>query len=453
MEFTTEDSTLVIRPTSTIEKIDLDRISIIMSRMTTASALLFEGEIDFPRFGAAVERVAETCPWLFCSLHVTEDQVYVAARVEGDSDVTVDAIPGYLQCELSRTNEEFSRTFSFAKMLPQSVHEKMIRIDLAMASVQDLPICALRVIQFKSHFVISYRLNHAFYDQSSIVNFLMNLSDAYSTNGPSNLAKPVFKSRSTLIPPSYPAFLTKEDFDSAAPKGYNSDPSTSMGDFGVPKSISISLLDDMVSNLRQSTPTLSSNDIIHAILLKIIGRFNSTQDTQEDVECRVLFARNMRVPFGLGSEVVGDYVRLQSLELSLSNVHSMSIMDLSLANRSALTESIGERYIRECKWFLEHQDRYGSLCGMPDFMTDKLAVVITNWSSFPYERIKFDNSDPIELLLAPVPFTSSQGMFVMIAFRRDGSKRSLVVQINSLHDGVISAVKEEAAESGLFSYE
>lgn len=420
--------------------------------MTTASGLLFEGEIDFQRFGVALERVAETCPWIFCSLHVTEEQVFVAARVEGDSDLTSDAIPGYLKCELSRTEEEFSRSIPLAKMLPQSVHEKMIRIDLAMASVQDLPICALRVIQFKSHFVISYRLNHAFYDQSSIVNFLMNLSDAYSTNGPSTLEKPIFKPRSTLVPPNYPAFLTKEEFDSAAPKGYNSDPSISMGAFSVPKSISISLLDDMTSNLRRSAPTLSSNDIIHAILLKIIGRFNAAQDTQEYAKCRVLFARNMRVPFELGSETVGDYVRLQSLELSVAEVNSMSVMDLSLANRSALAESIGDRYIRECKWFLEHKDRYGSLCGMPDFMTDKLAIVITNWSSFPYERIKFDSSDPIELLLAPTPFTSSQGMFVVIAFRGRGSKRSLVIKINSLHDGVISAVKEEAVESGLFSY-
>jgi hypothetical protein len=124
---------------------------------------------------------------------------------------------------------------------------------------------------------------------------------------------------------------------------------------------------------------------------------------------------------------------------------------LSTNNRTALAIDIGDRYIRECKWFLEYKGRYGSLCGTPDFMADKGAAVVTNWSSFPYEDIKFDASSPIELLLAPTPFTSSQAMFVVVAFRGQGSERSLVININTLHDGIISATKEVSVETELFT--
>lgn len=205
---------------------------------------------------------------------------------------------------------------------------------------------------------------------------------------------------------------------------------------------------------------ISSNDILHAILLKIIYRFNTesgdscaTSDPDQISRIRVLFARNMRSVLGLEDWAVGDYVRLQCLEASMSAVQEQTIAELSMANRISLSESIDDKYIRECKWFLEYKDRYGSLCGSPDFMADKGAAVVTNWSSFPYENIIFDHSSPVELLLAPTPFTSSQAMFVVVAFRGKGSERKLVIKINSLHDGVISAVKAVAAESGLFSYE
>ena len=151
---------VIIRPKENIEKIVLDRISIIMSCMTTSSSLLFPGNIDFTRFEIALQKTSEICPWLFCSLHVNDEEVSVVPRVDDGStttSTTADSIDGYIKCEFSRLPTEFDRT---KDLLPQNVHEKMSRVDLAMASLQDLPVAAFRVIQFKSHFVISYRLNH-----------------------------------------------------------------------------------------------------------------------------------------------------------------------------------------------------------------------------------------------------------------------------------------------------
>ncbi len=159
----------------------------------------------------------------------------------------------------------------------------------------------------------------------------------------------------------------------------------------------------------------------------------------------------MRGPLELGSETVGDYVRLQCLEALASEVQGKLISELSAKSRASLTTDVTKEYVNECKWFLEYKERYGSLCGSPDFMADKAAAVVTNWSSFPYENIRFDSISPLELLLAPTPFTSNQAMFVVVAFQGQGSARTLVIKINTLHDGIISATKEVAMETGLFT--
>eukprot|EP01035_Chromulina_nebulosa_P036255 gene36255-48819_t len=363
---------VIIRPTEAIDKIVLDRISIIMSCMTVSSSMLFEGEINFSRFENALQIVSRDCPWLFCSLNVNGEEVSLSPRKDVEEVETDRPYPGYMRCEFSQIAEDFNASMNKTDLLPANVHEKMQRVELAMASVQDLPICAWRLTQFKSHFVVSYRLNHAFYDQSSIVYLLTYLSHAYTlADGPLTLAKPVFKPRSTIIPADFPAFATLEEFDSASPKGYTSAPFTG-GSFGPPKILTLTVNKRKVDELRGLSvfKHVSSNDIVHAAILKIVSRFNSAKahavegkdDGGVEQPCRVLFARNMRGPLGQGAEVVGDYVRLQSLQVS--SIAATDLMELSAANRASLSEEdLGSQYVRECKWFLEYKDRRGpALC-------------------------------------------------------------------------------------------
>lgn len=457
---------IIIRPTEAIDhKIVLDRISIIMSCMTVSSSMLFEGGINFSRFENALHIVSRDCPWLLCSLNVYGEEVSLSPRKEEEGEAD-HPFPGYMRCEVSQIDEDFNGSISKADLLPANVHEKMRRVELAMASVQDLPICAWRLTQFKSHFVVSYRLNHAFYDQSSIVYLLKYLSHAYTlTDVPLTMAKPVFQPRSSIIPADFPPFATLEEFDSAAPKGYTSAPFAG-GSFGPPKTLTLTVNKRKVDELRGLSvfKHVSSNDIVHAAILKIVSRFNSAKahvevgENHEIIEqpCRVLFARNMRGPLGQGAEVVGDYVRLQSLQVpSVAAAAETDLMELSAASRASLSEeNLHNQYVRECKWFLEYKDRRGpALCGSPDFMADECAAVVTNWSSFPYQDILFDQAGPTELLLAPTPFTSSQAMFVVIAWRGQGVARDLVVVVNSLHEGVISATKSFCEETGLLTLE
>ena len=105
--------------------------------MTVSSALLFHGAVDFPRFEAALQIVSSACPWLFCSLRISGDEVSCVSREEGDEDTTSDnkPFPGYFRCEFIISDSAFDASLDVNTILPARVHEKMIRVELAMASV------------------------------------------------------------------------------------------------------------------------------------------------------------------------------------------------------------------------------------------------------------------------------------------------------------------------------
>ena len=193
----------------------------------------------------------------------------------------------------------------------------MINVMLCLASVEDLPIASLNVVQFSNHFIISYRLNHAFYDQAAIVYLFQFISDVY-TNGIPTITPPRFYPRVNIITKDS-NFESEADLLSAAPKGYSTDPMTGIA-FGVPNTLRLELNSKNINSLRQnSNSKISSNDIIHGILLKSLSTYQ-TDDANGDV--KVYFARDMRAPLGFGREVVGDYVRLELLDAPYSEANN-----------------------------------------------------------------------------------------------------------------------------------
>ena len=183
----------------------------LMSPMTVASALLFDGRIDFERLETALSKVGEVCPWLFCALAVKEVGIVHCVPREADPDEETFANKGYLQCQVEEKAVDYSHDLSLADLLPSDVHIKMTRVDQALESVDGLPISALRVTQFSNHFVIGYRLNHMFFDQNSIVYLLKYLGNVY-TNGNATIPCPAFKSREVIVGASE-AFECKNVFN------------------------------------------------------------------------------------------------------------------------------------------------------------------------------------------------------------------------------------------------
>lgn len=292
-----------------------------MTCMTSASALLFPGQLDRVRFDTALQIVIEYCPWLLgrCTERSVEletektgqKKIVVVPRTEG-SDTTDAEFPGYLRCDYSdKASEDYSASIDLDSLLPSNVHEKMINVMLCLASVEDLPIAALNVVQFSNHFVISYRLNHAFYDQAAIVYLFQFISDVYTHKVPT-ITPPRFYPRVNIIPDDS-SFDSENDLLSAAPKGYSTDPMTGIT-FGAPNTLRLELNSKNINSLRQESGSkVSSNDIIQGILLKALSLYQA-DGASGDGDVKVYFARDMRGPLGLGREIVGDYVRLELLD-------------------------------------------------------------------------------------------------------------------------------------------
>jgi len=440
-------SSVVMQPETEMSPIEFDKISSMMSCMTVSSGLLFPGAIDMEKMEAALLALVGHCPWLCGRMSSKE---YGAVSVVPRADETYPR--GYMRCEVDdRTSSDYSGEVKVGDLLPKEIHEKMVRVDLAMVSVDEIPICALRVTKFKEHFVITYRLNHAFYDQNSTVYLFTFLGQLYSQSDATaapTLPAPTFIPRAHITK-DFTLPTADEDaaaFQSAAPKGYMSAPMPPLA-FGPPISQKILLDSARIADFKKTSAaaSLSTNDVVHAILAKAM----STRE-QDSEKCRVMFARNMRTPLGLGRHVAGDYVRLETLSLSREQAVGASLLQLAELNRALVDTPLGDVYTAECAWFLEFHKRHE---GRPnvDFLMDQSAGVITNWSSFPYEDVRFGDSVTTELLLEDTPMMTHSGFFSRISFQGVGKERRLFAVVDTMNQYVIDNLRALAAETGLFT--
>lgn len=432
-----------------LASIHMDEISKILSPMTTSSALVFNGGIDTARFQAALREMITFCPWLVGAFHESGgDQIDVRPNLSGDS------AHGSFVCEIdsSYNDQEFyldghKASVKIADLLPQEVHIKMLRPDMALESVQDLPVAAFRLTIFANHFVIGYRLNHAFYDQCAIVELFNFLGDIYRHNGEPRGQPPRFHPRVNLVESS---FESEGEFLRAAPAGYTADPMPDQV-FGPPKTVRLLFNNDKLAELRASSSSeFTANDVVNAVLLKALAQFNSSTDNETN-NVRVLFARNMRRQFDLGNEIVGDYVRLESYELPKREAHDSKLDVLAQGNHALVNKNTDkEAYPRECAFFKEFST-YRSGRPNPDFLHDSCTCLVSNWSSFPYEHIQFGVATVEELLVDDVSMMTACGAFVHITFRGQNKHRQLIGIVSTQHQGLIDNLTQLGESSHLFT--
>lgn len=433
----------------------MDEISKILSPMTVSSALVFNGGIDSARFQAALRDMITYCPWLVGAFHESGgDQIEVRPNLSGDS------AHGSFVCEIdsSYNDQEFyldghKTSVKIADLLPQEVHIKMLRPDMALESVQDLPVAAFRLTIFSNHFVIGYRLNHAFYDQCAIVELFNFLGDIYRHNGEPRGQPPRFYPRVNLVDSSSDPktrFESEEEFLRAAPAGYTANPMPDQV-FGPPKTVRLLFDADRVSELRASSHSeFTANDVVNAVLLKALASFEAEKE-DDSKNVRVLFARNMRRQFDLGNEIVGDYVRLESFHSTLRDVQGSRIADLAERNHAIVNNNGDkEEYPRECAFFKEFST-YRSGRPNPDFLNDRRTCLVSNWASFPYEHIQFGVATVEQLLVDDVSMMTACGGFVHITFRGQNKHRQLIAIVSTQHQSFIDALEALGQESGLFS--
>ena len=158
-----------------------------------------------------------------------------------------------------------------------------------------------------------------------------------------------------------------------------------------------------------------------------------------------------------GENIAGDYVRLEQNQCSSSDVQSSSLTQLAEGNRANLADEITavNGYKRERKWFMEY-DQYHDGSPHAKYLTDKSSALVTNWASYQYDDIKFDNSLVQELLVDPsYAYGGLCGVacFVVVTFRRnEANEKKIIAMVNSTYPSFLDQFKSLSVEyDGLFT--
>lgn len=437
-------------------RIRLDKFSSMMAYLTTSCGIVFDGQIDIGRFIAALQGVGDICPWLFCAMSVCPESgdAVVIPRTQNVSEVSTGFFMCEYKCDLS---QDYSQNIYPDSVYPLNCHAKMLDMGLASTSIEDLPIAAFRVVQYANHFTLGYRLNHAYYDQSSIVYLLTYLSALYTSTSLPLTKPPVFYPRVKCIGDDS-SFSSKAEFDASHPEGYihigtsRVIPSSEILGTNPSSTICLHFNSSALQVFKSSCSeeSISTNDLLHAILCKSVALFNSSSaSTDSDAfshsddssVIRVLFARNMRKYLSYGPEITGDYVHLDVLRASKQEVLSSSLSQLAVKNRQLVSTCPVERFRNNCMWYrdyaLYHPD--GS-APSDDYLFDKCAAVVTNWSSFPYENIAFDDSTPVTII--PPVMSTQNALFAIVFFTGKGVNRELRANIHSVYPKMLSCIQQ-----------
>ena len=192
---------IIVRPLAEIPITTLDKTTF---PVIFSSAMLFNGELDLARFKTSLAAVANYCPWVFCTVSRNAD-FETCILSANESIPNSHDIPGYLRCEVAdRSFEEFDGNIEVSKILPTVTQGKNI-------------VCILRVSQFRNQFTLSYRVCHAFFDQSFIVYFFKCISQSYSY-GCLNGLLPTFIPQNSVVSRDA-VFGSLEEFTDATPAG------------------------------------------------------------------------------------------------------------------------------------------------------------------------------------------------------------------------------------------
>jgi hypothetical protein len=210
----------------------------------------------------------------------------------------------------------------------------------------------------------------------------------------------------------------------------------------------LSVLEEFIKKFRKEFNTyISPNDLIHAIFWRIIALDPSLSPDQRFT---LSYGCNMRNSCGLGPQVLGNIIDSRRYTLTVAKIKEKELVDLAIINRENLMGLNPEDYRKKLAWFTaltEFKENVGDY--LPINCLDPKQPILTNWTSFNYDEINFDNSTPVCLDSPVIPgvFNAS-----VVSFRFIEGKKFLTMPIE-IPMGITNQVKEFAAKTGLFFVE
>ncbi|KAL9643132.1 hypothetical protein ABK040_001623 [Willaertia magna] len=430
----------------------LNALEGFMTNLYTRGGVCFKGEINLNRFLEAMNRALHSCDFLFGRFHKSEEGIFVKYSTIDNNNNT--SFKNQLEIEKREEVSVNSSTITLESILPLNIVDDRMRFGF-VSDIEGLPVCVFKLTILKDGFAIGHYINHSFFDQGGIYYFLKYLSHLYTheSNSTSIIKKPKLVDLVDFLE-TEKCEKNSKDIEEVRKFGeeamgfkYNPTKVSGLESSSTCDKCLLKLKFNLVEIEKlknQAGQFLSTNDIIHAILLKIYA-FNSSVFPSDNFCLR--FACNMRKRCGLGEESIANFVNLGSLTLTIEEIRSKTIIELAIDNRECLSEINVEGFKQQINWFENVLKRNENPL---NYLANAYALTcqVTNWTTFDYDSIRFDNNTiPVILIsvcLAPY------GVNVLLYETQD-DKRVITNEV-SVPNSSLNSIKELAQTTNLFSY-
>lgn len=414
-----------------------------LSKFYPSTIVLFPGQINVEQFNLALEKTLHSINFLFCQLKVVEDNVYAEYTSDNDK-YAITAEFEYTEISLKDTDND--NLF----LMPQIIDPRTTKMD---NTVDGLAMLYLKLTQLADGFALAYYFNHAFLDQSSMVFFLKTLCNYYNQQL-EHVETPQLVELTTLFNPAdfwlYDNIHQfRQDARRLMNKIYAPDPSQlklSMSYFAKCIPYKLVFKEEALQEFKATTKHyISTNDIVNAILMKINANdlALSTHATSE-----IGFACNLRKHFGLKDYHLGNLIGGILIDkIERTKVKDSAIIDVAVQIRSLIEQDDLSKHTNMLNWFQnleQNSENYTNY--VANFLIDPTSIISTNWNSFDYSQIKFNENTVIAIeqpSVAQYPYTA------IIHFNKLDEAKT-VVNI-TLPESAIAYAKYLAEQSQLFT--
>jgi hypothetical protein len=424
----------------------LNSVEYFFSYIYPSGGLCFKGAISVERFLAAMHNSLQAFDFMFGRFHMNEEGLGIRYPENDERNSS------FIQLEIEESADPLCSA-TLPGILPVKIDGTMRNTFVdPLEALQGMGIGAFKLTIFNDGFAIGYYLNHAFFDQSSIVYFLLYLSHIY-THGDNNnhFKKPVLMDYSSQTAKDAPIFkdLTHIRQYGEAALGWRyqsgkSNTSKTQSPSPALQKIDVRFRMPVINKLIQSSKQfISPNDIIHALLLKM---YSFNYDIEPDETFCLTFSCNMRKRCGLGANTIGNVLNPTRMYVKKEFITNATIVELAHLSREYVFGINVENFRNNIVWYNQIQGYNETPLHYRLPASDQLKLRVTNWSTFNYNHILFDDARIVSL---KTPSYASTGLSI-ISFDSISGEKVLTTSLYVPHNS-LESIMELARSTNLFT--
>eukprot|EP01132_Coremiostelium_polycephalum_P005575 gene5575-6941_t len=436
----------------------MNSIEYCCSSFYTRGGMYFNGSIDIDRFIDAMYETLSDFNFMFIQFDRENDIGLFSSLNNNNTNENVEE-KHVIKLELEYREDEL--VGSPSKTLDNYLPTKIIddRMKGFAITVEGLPMTAFKLTKFSNGFTIGYYMNHAFLDQSSIYYFIKYLSFMYRVGRKETMAqlkKPDIRNLDFLYE-NNGKFSGLKDLPEARSLGedlgyYYKYKNTDSG--SAPESVVLDLTfnsEEIEKIKKQTTQYISTNDVIHAIILKMNALNPALKQGQEFC---LKFNCNLRKLLSMSEEAIGNILYGHKYMVKVEDMKSKSILELALQSRQCLSRLTIEGFQSEANW-LCYLQKYKENPLDYSGRVNPLACRVSSWLTFDYDRINFskdgDTSTPITPYAIYSPCIAQFSNINMLTFNNSLGPKTIISSIY-IPTSCLSSMEDLQKSTKLFTF-